>query len=511
MARRTNANFDVVPGGAGAIRRTARAHNDGFDVVWMDRGLHFMKTHNSIREGASRNRESNPILSRWEEVFSSRKREAAVVAPDRTVLRTFSSIEEEAQRWEERLDRFNSPGAVCLQIGNRAEWPAIVIATWRSNRTLVPLELEVPDGRRRQIEGSCGAGVRIVLADARLEMVQLEDLKSLVPSGADMLKVTSGTTSEPRAICFSASQLLADYENIRRTMGLRQGDLNYGVASFAHSYGFSNLITPLLCDGLGLVVSSDLIPRAITEGLQSTAATVFPGVPALFRSLAEFSVALSELRLCISAGAPLPSAVGRNFFERWNRKIHSFYGASECGGICYDRTGRIDAPPNYVGEALEGVSLSIETEGPSEVWVRSLAVGAGYWPPGEEVNFAHGAFRPADLLERSGAGFVLVGRTSEMINVAGRKLNPDEVERVLKMCPKVREAVVLGLPGNARGEEVAACIQGEVPEAELRRLCASNLAAWQVPRRWFFFEHIPRNARGKISRADLRARLVGDT
>jgi long-chain acyl-CoA synthetase len=94
--------------------------------------------------------------------------------------------------------------------------------------------------------------------------------------------------------------------------------------------------------------------------------------------------------------------------------------------------------------------------------------------------------------------------------VAGRKLNPIEVERVLKMSSKVREAVVLGLPVSTRGEEVVACVQGEVTEAELRRLCASNLAAWQMPRRWFFFEAIPLNARGKVSRAELRARLVAE-
>ena len=469
-----------------------------------------MKTYNSTREGNSRNRESNSILSRWEEVLCSRKEDAAIFAPDGTVLRTFSLIEEEARRWEERLARDSSPGAVCLQIGNRVEWPAIVIAAWRSGRTLLPLELEISDERRGRIERICGAGLRIIPADAGLNTVELQDVDSLAISGADMLKVTSGTTSEPRAIRFSAGQLLADYENIRKTMELRQSDLNYGVASFAHSYGFSNLITPLLCDGMALVVSSDLIPRAIVEGLRSTAATVFPGVPALFRSLAEFSVSLSKLRLCISAGAPLPEAVARGFFERWSCKIHSLYGASECGGICYDRTDRIDTPPNYLGQPLEGVSLTLETEAPSQVWVRSLAVGSGYWPPGEEMNFAEGAFRPADLLERSGDGFVLVGRTSELINVAGRKLNPAEVERVLKMSPNVREAVVLGLPASARGEEVVACIQGEVTEAELRSLCASNLAAWQVPRRWFFFEQIPFNTRGKISRADLRARLAAE-
>ena len=469
-----------------------------------------MRTPNFTREGNSRNSENNPILSRWQEVLSSRRGEAAIFAPDGAVLRTFSRLDEEARLWEERLARNDSPGAVCLQIGNRAEWPAIVIATWRAGRTLLPLELEVSDDRRRRIERSCGARLRIVPSAAGLTTVQLEDCKSLVSSGADMLKVTSGTTSEPRAIRFNAGQLLADYENICKTMGLRESDRNYGVASFAHSYGFSNLITPLLCGGIALVASSDLIPRAIIEGLRSTAATVFPGVPALFRNLAEFSLSLRKLRLCISAGAPLPGAVAKAFFERWRRKIHSFYGASECGGICFDRTEAIEAPPNYVGEPLEGVSLTGETEGPSQVWVCSLAVGSGYWPPAEEVNFANGAFRPADLLDRSGDGFLLVGRSSELINVAGRKLNPGEVERVLKASPNVHEAVVLGLPASTRGEEVVACIQGEVTEAELRRLCAGNLAAWQVPRRWFFFEQIPLNARGKISRAELRARLASE-
>ena len=470
-----------------------------------------MKTYNITREGNSRNSENNPILSRWQQVLSLRRAAAAILAPDGTVLRTFSRIEEEARRWEERLARDDSPGAVCLHIGNRAEWPAIVIAAWRIGRTLLPLEREISDDRVRRIEQFCGASLRIVPSDGGLKTVQLEHSGSLVTSEADMLKVTSGTTSEPRAICFSAGQLLADYENISKTMELRESDLNYGVASLAHSYGFSNLITPLLCDGIPLVVSSDPIPRAIIEGLRSTEATVFPGVPVLFRNLAEFSLSLTKLRLCISAGAPLPDAVARGFFQRWSCKIHSLYGASECGGICYDRTDAVDTPPNYVGQPLEGVSLTVETEGPSQVWVRSLAVGSGYWPPGEEVNLVEGAFRPADLLERSGDGFILVGRTSELINVAGRKLNPNEVERVLKTSPNVHEAVVLGLPTSTRGEEVVACIQGEATEPELRKLCASNLATWQVPRRWYFFQEIPLNARGKISRADLRARLTGET
>jgi long-chain acyl-CoA synthetase len=466
-----------------------------------------METCEPSRQAEPRNKENNPVLRRWDDVVVARKQEPAIFAPDGTVSRTFSSIEEEAKFWTDRLAGRPS-GAVCLQIGNRAEWPAILLAVWRSGRTLLPLEREVPDDRRARVEALCGASLRIVPGETEPNLLPTCNSKAPANSGSDLLKLTSGTTSEPRAIRFDAAQLLADCDNVCDTMGLREDDLNFGIISFAHSYGFSNLITPLLCRGIPFVAASDIIPRAIVEGLRSSSATVLPGVPVIFRSLAEFPEPGKSLRLCISAGAPLASEVARRFFVRWGRKIHSLYGASECGGICYDPSESPDIPPGYVGPPLKGVKLSIEGEGPSRVWVRGHAVGSGYWPAVDEENFWGGAFRPSDLLERSGNGYAIRGRISDLINVAGRKVNPDEVERVLRMSPNVREAVVLGLPASARGEEVAACVQGEATEAELRTVCARMLAAWQVPRRWFFFKEIPLNARGKISRADLRTRLM---
>jgi long-chain acyl-CoA synthetase len=467
-----------------------------------------METHKNSRAGEPCNRENNPILRRWKDVAAAKKHESAIFAPDGTVLRTFLSIEEEAKAWIDRLTRHAPRGAVALQLGNGPEWPAILLAVWRTGRTLLPLDREIADDRRRRVEALCGATVHIVSGETEPGILPAEDSEAVFCSGIDLLKLTSGTTSEPRAIRFCAAQLLADCDNVCSTMGLREDDRNYGIISFAHSYGFSNLITPLLCRGIPLVAASDIIPRAITEGLKASSATVLPAVPAIFRSLAEFSNAGKALRLCISAGAPLASEVARRFFERWGLKIHSFYGASECGGICYDSSDSPDTPQGYVGPVLDGVNLTLEGEEPSQVWVRSLAVGSGYWPVVDDSSFAEGAFRPSDLLERCGSGYAIAGRISDLINVAGRKVNPGEVERVLRMSPHVREAIVLGLPASARGEEVAACIQGEVTEAELRALCAKNLAAWQVPRRWFFFQEIPVNARGKVSRTELRARLV---
>ncbi len=467
-----------------------------------------METYKPSREDEPRNEQNNPVLRRWEDVAAARKHEPAIFAPDGTVLRTFLSIEEEAKVWIDRLTRQSPRGAVALQLGNGPEWPAILLAVWRTGRTLLPIERDIADDRRSRVEALCGARVRIVPGEIEPGMLPAGDSEAVFRPGVDLLKLTSGSTSEPRAIRFSAAQLLADCDNVCNTMGLREDDRNYGIISFAHSYGFSNLITPLLCRGIPLVAASDIIPRAIVEGLKASSATVLPGVPAIFRSLAEVPNAGKALRLCVSAGAPLASEVARRFCERWGLKIHSFYGASECGGICYDSSDSPDTPQGYVGPALDEVNLTLEGEEPSQVWVRSLAVGLGYWPVVDDRSFADGAFRPSDLLERRASGYAIAGRISDLINVAGRKVNPDEVERVLRMSANVREAVVLGLPASTRGEEVVACVQGEVTEAELRALCAKNLAAWQVPRRWFFFQEIPVNARGKVSRSELRARLV---
>src|SRR5260221_13628795 len=98
-------------------------------------------------------------------------------------------------------------------------------------------------------------------------------------------------------------------------MGITKEDLNFGVIPISHSYGFSNLLTPLLCRGVPLVAMDDRMPRAILDGLARTGATVFPGMPVFFQNFADLpdAPALPRLRLCISAGAPLQPGVARAF------------------------------------------------------------------------------------------------------------------------------------------------------------------------------------------------------
>jgi long-chain acyl-CoA synthetase len=118
-------------------------------------------------------------------------------------------------------------------------------------------------------------------------------------------------------------------------------------------------------------------------------------------------------------------------------------------------------------------------------------------------------FVPDDLLVRAGSGFKIVGRISDLINVAGKKVNPTEVEAHLLRFTGVRQAIVFGRESVLRNEEVAACVVAapDVSETDLLQFCRSALSSWQVPKRIFIVDIIPANERGKISRRDLSQRF----
>jgi acyl-coenzyme A synthetase/AMP-(fatty) acid ligase len=291
-------------------------------------------------------------------------------------------------------------------------------------------------------------------------------------------------------------------------MGITDADVNFGVIPVSHSYGFSNLITPLIARGVAMVLSHDRMPRAVLDNLARTEATVFPGMPLFFQAFGEMEAVppLPKLRLCISAGAPLRLTVARKFREKFRKPIHSFYGASECGGICYDRKERARVE-GFVGAAMSGVQLEALEPGTQSgrVRVRSAAAGDDYFPEPDREKLGHGFFVPDDLIDLSGEGARLVGRTSDVINVAGKKVNPAEVEAQLLRFSGVRQAVVFGRESNLRNQDVVACVVAapQVRESDLLEFCREQLSGWQVPQRIYFVAQIPANERGKINRRDL--------
>jgi long-chain acyl-CoA synthetase len=338
--------------------------------------------------------------------------------------------------------------------------------------------------------------------------------------GIAVVKLTSGSTGVPRGIATPVAALLADDAALARTMGLRADDRLVAAIPMSHSYGLSSLAMPALVRGTPLVMPEDSGLFGPLTAAERMGATVLPTVPPYLDALLRLSQVPGRprsLRLVIAAGAPLSAHTAGGFREIFGLPVHVFYGASECGGICYDREGGA-AERGSVGTPVEGVEVELyagQTDADPEaaggtgsgvIVVRSPAVAAGYVPDPDQ-RLAGGRFVAGDLGRWQRGELVLLGRQDGMVNIKGKKVNPREVESVLAELGGVEEAVVLGVPLPDRGGEVLraviACRPGRLTREEVLAWCRERLAAHKVPRSLILLPEIPRTERGKLDRAAL--------
>jgi acyl-CoA synthetase (AMP-forming)/AMP-acid ligase II len=151
------------------------------------------------------------------------------------------------------------------------------------------------------------------------------------------------------------------------------------------------------------------------------------------------------------------------------------------------------------------VTLSLNEHGC--LTVKSWAVAQSYWPE-PSPTLGHGIFQTADLAEIRNGHVFIQGRLGDLINVAGRKISPETIERLLITHPGIRECVVFGAPSREaeRTETIVAFVVSDArtTERDLKQFLLERLPAWQVPRHWQFVDTIPASDRGKVSRAECR-------
>jgi long-chain acyl-CoA synthetase len=410
------------------------------------------------------------LYERWQEVARTHAQELALSESWSGRAWTFADLAAAI----EPLPANASP--VIFPSGRTHIFVLSVLCAWRDGKVLCPLE-----------EGQSSPSI------------------PELPANCAHLKLTSGSTGQPRLIAFTESQLAADARNIVSTMGLRPEWPNLGVISLAHSYGFSNLILPLLLHGVPLILVDAPLPAMVVAAAQKTKHLTIAAVPALWKTWHEADSIPSNVRLAISAGAPLPLSLEQEVHARHDLKIHNFYGSSECGGIAYDRTETPRTDASITGSAMDNVHLQVNQDGCLEV--RGESVGISYFPT-EPERLTKGCFTTSDLVEIRGDIVHLLGRSSDIINVAGRKISPEAIESALTACPAVNCCVVFGIPSEdaTRGDSIVAMVRLNAPTQveELRQHLLNRLPAWQLPREWYITDELNTNARGKISRAEWR-------
>ena len=479
---------------------------------------------------------SCPIVGRFLALARRAGETPALIGPDGEVTATRDALAAGIEAQRAAYARHVPPGAtVVLSLPNGAAFVRTFAALRLLSARVALVDAASPADEIERSAAAVGAGW-IVAAPERLpaDAVALAEYGGAVAARKDtepvvmpeltaVLKLTSGSTGLPRAVAVGARQLAADTAQIMRTMGFGPGDVTAAAIPLTHSYGIGNCLIPLLLGGTPLAFPTCALPAALAHTLAAARVVHFPAVPAMVRTLATLPGLpdLPDLRVCLTAGAPLAPHDAAAFHAATDRTVHVFYGCSECGGITYERG---DAPVHEagaVGPALDRVRVQIVDEAlrplpagtEGRVLVLSRAVALAELPATEPPGIlGPGRFLSGDLGVLDGDGrLALTGRVGEYLNVAGKKVHPEEVRRALEEIPGVESAVVAGLPDPHRGQLVAAVVvatRGTVLTVHgVLAGCRTRLAPHKVPRRIVIVDELPISERGKV-RKDVVMRLL---
>lgn len=445
------------------------------------------------------------LIAAWERTLRRRAADRAIVEAATGATRTFRDLDRGARAWLEAQPpavRAALPGrAVVFALPNGIRWLELFLALQRAGAVAVPLDPAEPAAAQRTLAEALRAGF-LWESGALAPLARPRRFRAADLAG---LKLTSGTTGAPRVLPNTAAQLLADSRQVTRTMGIGARDVNYALIPFGHSYGLGSVTIPLLAQGVPVVCGALPLPHAIANDFAQWQPTVLPGVPALFRALAASeipSAALASLRLAISAGAPLPPEVARDFAARFGRRVHAFYGSSETGGIAYDRTGA-ETLQGGVGRPLAGVRVEALRGG--RIRISSAAV---FTVGNSRRVGGHGAWIPPDRVQVDARGHLtLLGRRGTIAKIAGRRVDLAEVAARLRRVAGVREVWV----GVTAGAEpvLGAALATERSVADVRNALAADTAPWKIPKRWSVLAEFPLTARGKPDPRALHAEVFG--
>ncbi|KQS68634.1 class I adenylate-forming enzyme family protein [Modestobacter sp. Leaf380] len=352
-------------------------------------------------------------------------------------------------------------------------------------------------------------------------------------SGDDIgvLTYTSGTTGRPKGAMNTHSSMTFNAYTYREWMRLGPEDSVLGVAPLFHITGLIGHVAIAMLVGCPLVLAHRFQPDVVLEAIREHRPTFTVGAIAVFIALGNATGASREdftsLRAVYSGGAPIAPAVTDRLEEELGVYVHNIYGLTETNSPSHGVPMGVRAPVDENSGALsvgvpvydtvvrvlgeDGEELPVGEVG--EFATSGPQVVPGYWerPDATAEQIPGGELRTGDVGFMDAQGwFFLVDRKKDMINAAGYKVWPREVEDVLYGHPAVREVAVVGIPDEVRGETVKAYVSPKpgatIDPEEVIAWSRERMAAYKYPRYVEVVDELPKTTTGKILRRELRAR-----
>ncbi|MFI6285125.1 class I adenylate-forming enzyme family protein [Streptomyces sp. NPDC051018] len=502
-------------------------------------------------------------------------RDAAAAAPDTVALAEFVPPGETGRQWTyaallrdaERaaawlLERFSSGERVAVWSPNLPEWVLLQYGAGLAGIVLVTANPALREAELAHLLRQSGAAGVVYLESFRgtdmaavvdriapglpalrervgftgwydgLGDTPLRPLPEVAPGSAAQIQYTSGTTGAPKGAVLHHRGLVTNADFVAARVGFPEGGVWVSALPLFHTAGCGLTVLGAAQRRGTLVLPPFYEPGLILSAMRHWRADTFGGVPAMLGGLLahpEFdSYDLSACERIMSGGDSVPAPMVTEAERRFGARFSTVYGQTELSPIVAqtspddtiaDKT-TTTGQPLWQAEmkVIDPASGDIVPAGvPGEICARGYQVMLGYHEQPDATAAAvdgDGWLHTGDLGTMDERGYLTVtGRLKDMIIRGGENIYPAEIETALLRHPAVRAAVVLGVPDDGWGEQVAAVVTPADPErpptaAELHEYLRAGLAPHKTPRHWYLAEAVPANAMGKIQKFLLRDRLA---
>ncbi len=373
--------------------------------------------------------------------------------------------------------------------------------------------------------------LKILGGDFPVEIYE-ENKKTLNTHDVVNMQYTSGTTGFPKGVMLTHYNILNNGKTIGDGMKFTKNDKLCITVPFFHCFGLVLAMMACITHGTTMVPVERYSPVPVMNAISVEKCTAVHGVPTMFIAMLEHAqfnnFDFSSLRTGIMAGSPCPIEVMKKVIDKMNmREIVIVFGQTEASPGCTMTTtsDSIDKRVNTVGRAFPGVECKIidpesgeelPINTPGEFCARGYNIMKGYYKMPEATAQAidkDGWLHTGDLCTVDEDGYYkIVGRIKDMIIRGGENIYPKEIEECLYTCDKVSDVQVIGVPSEAYGEEVMACVilkEGEeMTEEEVKEFVGARMAKHKVPRYVRFVDSFPTNAAGKIQKFKMREEAI---
>jgi malonyl-CoA/methylmalonyl-CoA synthetase len=446
--------------------------------------------------------------------LSLKLRESAIALEWDGATYTFGELELRSNRVADalRVRGFVKGDRLCVQLANRIELIDLYLACVKLGVMFVPINVLYREREVAHILGDAEPRAFITAENSHSFLDGSSNARPDIYLDGDTpaaIIYTSGTTGTSKGAVLTHDNFAANAINLVSCWQIAERDHFLLALPLFHIHALGNGLHTWLVSGCRMRLVERFDHRTAVAELLDFKPTLFFGVPTMYVRLLETTpedarAIGAAMRLFVSGSAPLPAHVLEQFRDLFGQTILERYGMTETF---------MNASNPYVGERragtvgfpLPGVSVRIEN---GELLVRGPNVFAGYWRRADATANAFtpdGFFRTGDLASISADGYLtLLGRRSDLIISGGFNIYPREIEELLLDQEGVREAAVVGVADELRGEVPVAYLVGEFDAESLAQLCREQLASFKVPRSFVKVDSIPRTALGKVQKHLLK-------